>query len=123
MGEGGGGVDEITLDIREAATFQLHIDTRLPLFSTVTSDSRRVKLLLRRSEHITEKYLSNWLTFNLYSFLIESAGQPLYVIYRAIKQQVNCRGDLGGLGYDCKTQSVLGDIFRYLRRDTHHLPF
>ena len=62
--------------------------TTIPLLSTVNNDARRMKLLLRRSEHITEKYLSNWLTFNLHSFLVESAGQPLYVLYRAIKQQV-----------------------------------
>ena len=39
-------------------------------------------------DHIAEKYLSNWLTFNLHSFLCEAAGQPLYVLYRAIKQQI-----------------------------------
>ena len=52
------------------------------------NDGRRAKLLLRRTDHIAEKYLSNWLTFNLHSFLCEAAGQPLYVLYRAIKQQI-----------------------------------
>ena len=47
------------------------------------------KLLLRRTESVGEKMLSSWFTFLLYKFLKECAGEPLYLIYRAIKQQVD----------------------------------
>lgn len=47
------------------------------------------KLLLRRTESVAEKMLSAWFTFLLYKFLRECAGEPLFMLYRAIKQQVD----------------------------------
>lgn len=47
------------------------------------------KLLLRRTESVAEKMLSSWFTFLLYKFLRECAGEPLYLLFRAMKQQVD----------------------------------
>ncbi|XP_075218268.1 plexin A isoform X1 [Lycorma delicatula] len=47
------------------------------------------KLLLRRTESVAEKMLSAWFTFLLYKFLRECAGEPLYMLFRAMKQQVD----------------------------------
>lgn len=47
------------------------------------------KLLLRRTESVAEKMLSAWFTFLLYKFLRECAGEPLYMLFRAVKQQVD----------------------------------
>ncbi|KAG8193494.1 hypothetical protein JTE90_003709 [Oedothorax gibbosus] len=47
------------------------------------------KLLLRRTESVAEKMLSAWFTFLLFKFLRECAGDPLFLLYRAIKQQVD----------------------------------
>ncbi|KAH7645133.1 plexin-a-like protein [Dermatophagoides farinae] len=47
------------------------------------------KLLLRRTESVAEKMLSSWFTFLLYKFLKECAGEPLYLLYFAIKHQVD----------------------------------
>ena len=47
------------------------------------------KLLLRRTESVAEKMLSSWFTFLLYKFLHECAGEPLFMLYRAIKHQVD----------------------------------
>jgi len=49
------------------------------------------KLLLRRTESVAEKMLTNWFTFLLYKFLRECAGEPLFMLYQAIKQQT-CKG-------------------------------
>ncbi|KAL3853675.1 hypothetical protein ACJMK2_017198 [Sinanodonta woodiana] len=46
------------------------------------------KLLLRRTESVAEKMLTNWFTFLLYKFLRECAGEPLFMLYQAMKQQV-----------------------------------
>jgi plexin A len=46
------------------------------------------KLLLRRTESVAEKMLSSWFTFLLYKFLKECAGDPMYLLFRAIKHQV-----------------------------------
>lgn len=51
-------------------------------------ESNRAKLLMRRNESVVEKMISNWLSFLLYQFLRESAGEPLFTLFYAIKQQV-----------------------------------
>uniref|UniRef100_A0AAY5EI55 Plexin-B1 n=1 Tax=Electrophorus electricus TaxID=8005 RepID=A0AAY5EI55_ELEEL len=47
------------------------------------------KLMLRRTETVVEKMLTNWMSICLYSFLKEMAGEPLYMLFRAIKYQVD----------------------------------
>ncbi|KAJ8258682.1 hypothetical protein COCON_G00176940 [Conger conger] len=46
------------------------------------------KLLLRRTESVAEKMLTNWFTFLLHKFLKECVGEPLFMLYCAIKQQM-----------------------------------
>ncbi|CAL1608558.1 unnamed protein product [Knipowitschia caucasica] len=46
------------------------------------------KLLLRRTESVAEKMLTNWFTFLLYKFLKECAGEPLFMLFCAMKQQM-----------------------------------
>ncbi|KAI4893025.1 hypothetical protein NFI96_034246 [Prochilodus magdalenae] len=56
------------------------------------------KLLLRRTESVAEKMLTNWFAFLLHKFLkeefflllnnAECAGEPLFMLYCAIKQQM-----------------------------------
>ncbi|XP_048738667.2 plexin A3-like isoform X3 [Ostrea edulis] len=47
------------------------------------------KLLLRRTESVAEKMLTNWFTFLLYKFLKDCAGEPLFLLYQAMKKQVS----------------------------------
>ncbi|XP_058390946.1 plexin-B3 [Diceros bicornis minor] len=47
------------------------------------------KLMLRRTETMVEKLLTNWLSICLYAFLREVAGEPLYMLLRAIQYQVD----------------------------------
>lgn len=46
------------------------------------------QLLLKRCDTIAEKLLSNWLALCLYQYSNNRLGQPLYLLYHAIKQQV-----------------------------------
>ncbi|TWW57111.1 Plexin-A2 Semaphorin receptor OCT [Takifugu flavidus] len=46
------------------------------------------KLLLRRTESVAEKMLTNWFAFLLHKFLKDCAGEPLFMLYCAIKQQM-----------------------------------
>uniref|UniRef100_A0A8C1WG04 Plexin B3 n=1 Tax=Cyprinus carpio TaxID=7962 RepID=A0A8C1WG04_CYPCA len=50
--------------------------------------AKNPKLMLRRTETVVEKMLTNWMSICLYSFL-KVAGEPLYKLYRAIKYQVD----------------------------------
>lgn len=45
--------------------------------------------LICRTESVAEKMLSAWFTFLLYKFMRECAGEPLYMLFRAMKQQVD----------------------------------
>jgi len=45
------------------------------------------KLLLRRTESVAEKMLTNWLAFCMYNFLKNDAGEPLFMLFKAVKQQ------------------------------------
>ncbi|XP_056395933.1 plexin-B3 isoform X2 [Hyla sarda] len=51
--------------------------------------AKNPKLLLRRTETIVEKLLTNWMSICLHSFLREAAAEPLYKLYRAIMYQVD----------------------------------
>jgi hypothetical protein len=46
-------------------------------------------LRLSRTESVAEKMLTAWFTFLLYKFMRECAGEPLYLLFRAMKQQVD----------------------------------
>ncbi|KAM3911803.1 plexin-B3 isoform 2-T3 [Leptodactylus fuscus] len=51
--------------------------------------AKNPKLLLRRTETIVEKLLTNWMSICLHAFLREAAAEPLYKLYRAIMYQVD----------------------------------
>uniref|UniRef100_A0A8C8SV37 Plexin B3 n=1 Tax=Pelusios castaneus TaxID=367368 RepID=A0A8C8SV37_9SAUR len=51
--------------------------------------ARNPKLMLRRTETMVEKLLTNWMSICMYSYLREEAGEPLYLLFRAVKAQVD----------------------------------
>ncbi|TRZ03564.1 hypothetical protein DNTS_013482, partial [Danionella cerebrum] len=51
--------------------------------------AKNPKLMLRRTETVVEKLLTNWISICLYGFLRHSAGESLYMLFRAIKHQVD----------------------------------
>lgn len=46
------------------------------------------KLMLRRTESVVEKMLTNWLSLCMYKYLRDISGSSLYVLYRALKLHV-----------------------------------
>ncbi|CAG5119802.1 unnamed protein product, partial [Candidula unifasciata] len=50
-------------------------------------EGRHPKLMLRRSESVVEKLLTNWLSVCLYKYLRDYAGASLFMLYKAIKLQ------------------------------------
>uniref|UniRef100_A0A8W7Q0T6 Uncharacterized protein n=1 Tax=Anopheles coluzzii TaxID=1518534 RepID=A0A8W7Q0T6_ANOCL len=59
------------------------------------------KLLLRRTESVAEKMLSAWFTFLLYKFLKECAGEPLYMLFRAVKGQID-KGPVDAITHEAR---------------------
>ncbi|XP_012668644.1 plexin-B3 [Otolemur garnettii] len=76
------------------------------------------KLMLRRTETMVEKLLSNWLSICLYTFLREVAGEPLYMLLRAIQYQVD-KGPVDAV--TGKAKRTLNDS-RLLREDVEFQP-
>uniref|UniRef100_F7GEJ6 Plexin-D1 n=1 Tax=Ornithorhynchus anatinus TaxID=9258 RepID=F7GEJ6_ORNAN len=53
------------------------------------SASKNPKLMLRRTESVVEKMLTNWMSICMYSYLRETVGEPFFLLLCAIKQQIN----------------------------------
>eukprot|EP00058_Branchiostoma_floridae_P014338 XP_002599826.1 hypothetical protein BRAFLDRAFT_70294 [Branchiostoma floridae] len=73
---------------RESFSSRDNILKTLLLHMIEKSVERNPKLMLRRTESVVDKMLTNWLSISLYPFLKETAGQPLFMLYKAIKYQV-----------------------------------
>ncbi|XP_030576205.1 plexin-C1 [Archocentrus centrarchus] len=65
------------------------------------SSNAQPKLLLRRTESIVEKLLTNWMSICLYGFLRETVGQHLFLMVSALTQQI-AKGPV-----DCVTERAL----------------
>ncbi|XP_029465228.1 plexin-B3 isoform X2 [Rhinatrema bivittatum] len=78
--------------------------------------AKNPKLMLRRTETMVEKLLTNWMSICLYSFLREAAGEPLYMLFRAIKYQVD-KGPVDAVTR--KAKRTLNDS-RLLREDIEY---
>ncbi|KAM4676405.1 plexin-C1 [Discoglossus pictus] len=53
------------------------------------SSNKHPKLMLRRTESVVEKLLTNWMSTVLYGFLRESVGEPLYLLVDILNQRVH----------------------------------
>ncbi|XP_061663981.1 plexin-B2-like [Syngnathoides biaculeatus] len=78
--------------------------------------NKNPKLMLRRSETVVERMLCNWMSVCLYQFLRDSAGEPLYKLFKALKHQVG-RGPVDAkvkkAKYTLNDTGLLGDDVEY----------
>ncbi|KAM4696510.1 LOW QUALITY PROTEIN: plexin-B3 [Rhinophrynus dorsalis] len=80
--------------------------------------AKNPKLLLRRTETIVEKLLTNWMSICLHPFLREASAEPLYMLFCAIKYQVD-KGPVDAV--TGKAKRTLNDG-RLLREDIEYQP-
>ncbi|KAE9543414.1 hypothetical protein AGLY_002214 [Aphis glycines] len=78
--------------------------------------SKHPHLMLRRTESVVEKMLTNWMALNMYKYLKDYAGSSLFLLYKAIKHQVE-KGPVDALTYDAR-YSLSED--RLLREQIDH---
>ncbi|XP_041428406.1 plexin-B3-like isoform X2 [Xenopus laevis] len=97
--------------------------------------AKNPKLLFRRTETIVEKLLTNWMSICLQTDLREAAAEPLYMLYCAIKYQVD-KGPVDAVTGKAKRtlndcHLLREDIDYHLTtltvivksgRETHHVP-
>lgn len=78
--------------------------------------SKHPHMMLRRTESVVEKMLTNWMALNMYTYLTDYAGASLFLLFKAIKYQVD-KGPVDALTYDAR-YSLSED--RLLREQIDH---
>lgn len=78
--------------------------------------SKHPQLMLRRTESVVEKMLTNWLALCMYSYLKDYAGSSLFLLYKAIKHQVE-KGPVDAVTHEAR-YSLSED--RLLREQIDH---
>ncbi|CAG2109656.1 unnamed protein product, partial [Medioppia subpectinata] len=63
--------------------------------------SKHPQLMLRRTESVVEKMLTNWLALSMYDYVREQAGSQLFLLFSAIKRQVE-KGPIDNVTHDAR---------------------
>ncbi|KAK6619958.1 hypothetical protein RUM44_006358 [Polyplax serrata] len=59
------------------------------------------QLMLRRTESVVEKMLTNWMALCMYNYLKDYAGSSLFLLFKAIKHQVE-KGPVDAITHDAR---------------------
>lgn len=62
-------------------------------------DDNQSHLMLRKTDSVVEKMLTNWLALNMYDYFYGDAGQSLYMMFEALKGQLE-RGPVDAISGD-----------------------
>ena len=63
--------------------------------------TKHPQLMLRRTESVVEKMLSNWMALSMYYYLKDRAGPSIFVLFKAIKYQVE-KGPVDSITHDAR---------------------
>ncbi|XP_058804816.1 LOW QUALITY PROTEIN: plexin-B [Phymastichus coffea] len=64
-------------------------------------NSKHPQLMLRRTESVVEKMLTNWMALCMYNYLKDCAGSALFLLFQAIKHQIE-KGPVDALSHDAR---------------------
>ncbi|KAE8615367.1 hypothetical protein XENTR_v10008495 [Xenopus tropicalis] len=70
------------------------------------SSNKQPKLMLRRTESVVEKLLTNWMSTCLYGYLREFVGEPLYLLVCMLNQRIH-KGPIDAI--TCKALYTLNE--------------
>ncbi|XP_076356920.1 plexin-B-like [Tachypleus tridentatus] len=80
------------------------------------------QLMLRRTESVVEKMLTNWMVLNMYDYLKDHASRSLFLLFSAMKHQVE-KGPIDALTNDARfslsEQKLLKECIEYLPVTIH----
>ena len=63
--------------------------------------TKHPQLMLRRTESVVEKMLTNWMALCMYNYLKEKAGSSLFLLFKAIKHQIE-KGPMDAVTHDAR---------------------
>lgn len=78
--------------------------------------NKHPQLMLRRTESVVEKLLTNWMALCMYTYLKNQVGGSLFLLFNAIKHQLE-KGPIDGQTFDAR-YSLSED--RLLREQVNH---
>jgi hypothetical protein len=64
-------------------------------------DTKHPQLMLRRTESVVEKMLTNWMALCMYNYLKDYAGSSLFLLFKAIKHQIE-KGPVDAITHDAR---------------------
>ncbi|KAF7989546.1 hypothetical protein HCN44_008220 [Aphidius gifuensis] len=64
-------------------------------------DNKYPQLMLRRTESVVEKMLTNWMALCMYNYLKDYAGSSLFLLFKAIKHQIE-KGPVDFITHDAR---------------------
>ncbi|XP_022708589.1 plexin-B-like [Varroa jacobsoni] len=65
------------------------------------AETKHPQLMLRRTESVVEKMLSNWLSVCMYERIAASQARPMFLLLRALKQQLE-KGPVDAVTHDAR---------------------
>ncbi|XP_065351810.1 plexin-B isoform X4 [Cloeon dipterum] len=63
--------------------------------------TKHPQLMLRRTESVVEKMLTNWMALCMYNYLKEYSGSSLFLLFKAIKYQIE-KGPVDAITHDAR---------------------
>uniref|UniRef100_A0A669PYV4 Plexin C1 n=1 Tax=Phasianus colchicus TaxID=9054 RepID=A0A669PYV4_PHACC len=79
----------LTIALQTKLVYLTHILEVLTKDLMEQSSNVQPKLLLRRTESVVEKLLTNWMSVCLSGFLRETIGEPFYLLVTTLNQKIN----------------------------------
>ncbi|NXX90958.1 PLXC1 protein, partial [Centropus bengalensis] len=79
----------LTISLQTKLVYLTHILEVLTKDLMEQSSNVQPKLLLRRTESVVEKLLTNWMSVCLSGFLRETIGEPFYLLVTTLNQRIN----------------------------------
>ncbi|XP_074867910.1 plexin-C1 [Carettochelys insculpta] len=79
----------LTIALQSKLVYLTHILEALTRDLMEQSSNIQPKLMLRRTESVVEKLLTNWMSVCLSGFLRETVGEPFYKLVTALNQRIN----------------------------------
>ncbi|TFK04811.1 26S proteasome non-ATPase regulatory subunit 12 [Platysternon megacephalum] len=79
----------LTIALQSKLVYLTHILEVLTKDLMEQSSNTQPKLMLRRTESVVEKLLTNWMSVCLSGFLRETVGEPFYKLVTALNQRIN----------------------------------
>lgn len=64
-------------------------------------NTKHPQLMLRRTESVVEKMLTNWMALCMYNYLKDYAGSSLFLLFKAIKHQIE-KGPVDAVTHDAR---------------------